>query len=86
VLFTFHAGYHTLGQFTSLVSGFEKIININDLSMKREGGNALYPVTVTCRISAFVYNPAKPAAPAASVPVAAKPAAAAAAAKKDQGD
>ena len=83
VLFTFHAGYHTLGQFTSLVSGFEKIVNISDLSMKREPTNSLYPVMVTCRISAFVYNPAKPAAPA---PAVATPAAPAAAAKKDQGD
>jgi Tfp pilus assembly protein PilO len=82
VLFTFRAGYHTLGQFASLVSGFEKIISINDLNLKREGTNALYPVTVTCRISAFVYNPGKPA-PAAAGP---KPAVAAPAAKKDQGD
>ena len=82
VIFTFRAGYHTLGQFTSLVSGFEKIININDLNLKREGSNSLYPVTVTCRISAFVYNPAKPAQAAPG----AKPAAAAPAAKKDQGD
>jgi Tfp pilus assembly protein PilO len=80
VTFTFRAGYHTLGQFTSLLSGYEKIINLNDLSMKREGGNPLYPVSVTCRISAFVYNPATPA-PAAVAPAGAPPAA-----KKDQGD
>jgi Tfp pilus assembly protein PilO len=82
VQFTFRAGYHTLGQFTSLVSGYGKIINISDLSLKREGANSLYPVTVNCKVSAFVYNPAKPAAPKAPGR-AAKPGAPA---KKDQGD
>jgi Tfp pilus assembly protein PilO len=83
VQFSFRAGYHTLGQFCSLISGYEKIINLTDLQMKREGGNTLYPVTVSCRISAFVYNPAKPPAAAPQGP---KPASAAPAAKKDQGD
>jgi Tfp pilus assembly protein PilO len=82
VQFTFRAGYHALGQFTSLVSGYGKIINISDFSLKREGANSLYPVTVNCKVSAFVYNPAKPAAPKAPGP-AAKPGAPA---KKDQGD
>ncbi len=82
--FAFRAGYHTLGQFTSLVSGFGKIINITDLSMTRAVGNPLYPLNASCKISAFVYNPAKPApAPAAGAP---RPAAAAPAQKKDQGD
>ena len=81
VQFNFRAGYHTLGQFTSLVSGYEKIINLTDLQMKRDGGTPLYPVNVSCRISAFVYNPAKPA------PAAAPPAPKAEApGKKDQGD
>jgi len=84
VQFTFRAGYHTLGQFASLVSGYEKIINLTDLQMKREGGTSLYPVNATCRISAFVYNPAKPA-PAAA-PQASSPAAPGPAGKKDQGD
>jgi Tfp pilus assembly protein PilO len=82
VQFAFRAGYHTLGQFASLVSGYEKIINVTDLQMKRDSTNPLYPVAVSCKISAFVYNPAKPA-PAAG-PQAAKPAGAPA--KKDQGD
>jgi type IV pilus assembly protein PilO len=82
VQFTFRAGYHTLGQFTSLVSGYAKIINISDLQLTRVSGNTLYPVNASCKVSAFVYNPAKPA-PAAG---AAKPAAAPAAKKKDQGD
>jgi len=64
VQFTFRAGYHTMGQFTSLLSGYGKIINLSDMQMKRELGNQLYPVSVSCKISAFVYNPAKPEAPA----------------------
>ena len=82
VQFTFRAGYHTLGQFASLVSGYGKIINLTDLSMTRVAGNTLYTVNANCKVSAFVYNPAKPA-PAAGAP---KPAAAAAPKKKDQGD
>jgi Tfp pilus assembly protein PilO len=81
VQFTFRAGYHTLGQFASLLSGYEKIINLSDLSMKREGAGSLYPVTVTCKVSAFVYNPATPA------PEPTKPAPAPAPApKKETGD
>jgi len=84
VQFSFRAGYHTLGQFASLVSGYGKIINLSDLQMTRVANNSLYPVSVSCKISAFVYNPAKPApAPAAGAP---KPATAPAAKKKDQGD
>ena len=82
--FSFRAGYHTLGQFTSLVSGYGKIINISDLQMNRVTTNALYPVNAGCKISAFVYNPAKP--PAAAPAGAPKSAAAAPAKKKDQGD
>jgi Tfp pilus assembly protein PilO len=85
VQFAFKAGYHTLGQFASLVSGYGKIINIGDLQMKREAGNPLYPIAVSCKVSAFVYNPAKPAGPARPGS-AAKPAAPGAPAKKDQGD
>ncbi|BDU76551.1 type IV pilus inner membrane component PilO [Mesoterricola sediminis] len=76
VAFTFRAGYHTLGQFASLISGYEKIINLSDLTMKREGGSALYPVAVTCKVSAFVYNPNSGQAPAPKpgAPPAPKPA------------
>lgn len=65
--FQFKAGYHSLGQFASLISGYEKIINLKDLQMKREAGKGLYPVSAACRISAFVYNPAPPA-PATTKP------------------
>ena len=86
IQFTFRAGYHTLGQFTSLISGYGKIINLTDLSMTRATtANTLYPVNASCKVSAFVYNPAKPA-PAGTAAGAPKPGAAAAPKKKDQGD
>lgn len=81
VSFTFRAGYHTLGLFASLLSGYEKIINLSDMSMKREAGNALYSMSVTCKVSAFVYNPSAPAAAPAS-----KPGSAPGPAKKETGD
>lgn len=64
--FTFRAGYHTFGQFSSLVSGYEKIINISDMQLKQLPGKTIYPITISCRISAFVYNPANKPAPQAS--------------------
>jgi type IV pilus assembly protein PilO len=82
VQFTFRGGYHTFGQFTSLVSGYEKIINITDLNLRREGGKSLYPVLASFKVSAFVYNPAPP--PVAPAP--GKKAAVAGGVKKDSGD
>lgn len=82
VQFTFRAGYHTLGQFSSLISGYEKIINLSEMALKRENNRSLYPVSVTCKVSAFVYNPAPPPPPAGTPP----PKPAAAPAKKDTGD
>lgn len=82
VAFTFRAGYHTLGQFASLISGYEKIINLSEMTMKREGTNSLYPVSVTCKVSAFVYNPNANPAPAPRPAPAPKPEPA----KKEMGD
>jgi type IV pilus assembly protein PilO len=67
--FTFRAGYHSFGQFASQVSGYDKIINLKDLQFKREtkaGGT--YPASVTCRVSAFVYNPEPPPPPPGARP------------------
>ncbi len=67
--FTFRGGFHSFGQFTSLVSGYDKIINIKDMQFKREpktGG--IYPAAVTCKISAFVYNPEPPPPPPGASP------------------
>lgn len=55
--FTFRAGYHSFGQFTSLISGYDKIINVNDFQLKQLPGKTIYPITITCKVSAFVYNP-----------------------------
>jgi Tfp pilus assembly protein PilO len=82
VQFSFRAGYHGFGQFSSLASGFGKIINVNDMQMKREAGNPYYPMTVACRVSAFVYDPAQPLLPAAPP----KSAAPVASPKKEAGD
>lgn len=79
--FTFKAGYHSLGQFASQMSGSDKILNMNDLVLKRETGKGLWSTGVTCRISTFVYNPAPPPPPPGS-----KAPAAPAATKKDSGE
>lgn len=71
VEFEFRAGYHTFGQFTSLVSGYDKIINVSNIEFTRKGDKgSVYPATVKCTVSAFIYNPEPPpAAPAkASAP------------------
>ena len=86
VTFTFRAGYHTLGQFASLISGYEKIINLSELAMVGVKGNTLYPVSVTCKVSAYVYNPAAAPAPAPAAAPAGPPAKAPAGGKKEQGD
>jgi len=75
VKFKFLAGYHAFGQFTSLLSGFEKIIGLNDLAMtKNPASRALFPVLIECKISAYVYKPDPP--PQAAAPAAPKPASA----------
>ena len=74
VKFNFRTGYHTFGQFASMISGYEKIINLSEMQFRRVDNQkgAVFPATVTCRISAFVYNPATPAETAGPAP---KPAA-----------
>jgi len=71
--FTFKAGYHYFGQFASLISGYEKIISVGDIQFKREPGSSIYPATVSCRVSAYVYNPEPPPAAAAPKPTGAAP-------------
>ncbi len=61
VEFEFRVGYHSFGQFASLVSGYDKIINVSNIEFLRKTDNrTLYPATVKCTISAFVYNPEPP--------------------------
>ncbi|WP_243288196.1 type 4a pilus biogenesis protein PilO [Geothrix terrae] len=70
VEFEFRAGYHTFGQFTSLVSGYDKIINVSNIEFSRkvEKGSTFYPATVKCTVSAFIYSPEPPPAAPAKKP------------------
>ena len=75
VEFEFRVGFHSFGQFASLVSGYDKIVNISNIEFARKTDNrSVYPASVKCTISAFIYNPEP--APAAEPP-AKKPAPAA---------
>lgn len=70
--FTYRAGFHDFGRFASLISGFEKMVNISGIQMKRSSAT-LYPVTLHCTVTAFVYNPGdKPATKAPPPPPAPK--------------
>lgn len=72
VEFEFRVGYHAFGQFASLVSGYDKIINISNIEFARKTDNrSVYPATVKCTISAFVYNPEPPPPEPAKAPAAA---------------
>lgn len=71
VEFEFRVGYHAFGQFASLVSGYDKIINISNIEFARKTDNrSVYPATVKCTISAFVYNPEPPPPEPVKAPVA----------------
>jgi type IV pilus assembly protein PilO len=73
VEFEFRVGFHSFGQFASLVSGYDKIINISNVEFVRKTDNrSVYPAAVKCTISAFIYNPEPP--PVNPVPKPAAPA------------
>jgi Tfp pilus assembly protein PilO len=58
VEFEFRVGFHSFGQFASLISGYEKIINISNIEFNRKTDNrSVYPASVKCTVSAFIYNP-----------------------------
>ncbi|HJW72118.1 MAG TPA: type 4a pilus biogenesis protein PilO [Geothrix sp.] len=64
VEFEFRVGFHSFGQFTSLISGYDKIINVSNIELVRKtDAKSVYPATVKCTISAFVYNPEPPPEP-----------------------
>ncbi|NWJ39887.1 MAG: type 4a pilus biogenesis protein PilO [Geothrix sp.] len=74
VEFEFRVGFHSFGQFASLVSGYDKIINISNIEFTRKTDNrSVYPASVKCTISAFIYNPEPPPADPVKKPVAAAP-------------
>lgn len=63
VAFEFQVGYHGFGQFASLISGYDKIINLSNIEITRKAGTrSVYPASVKCTVSAFVYNPEPPPA------------------------
>ena len=74
VEFEFRVGFHSFGQFASLVSGYDKIINISNIEFTRKTDNrSVYPASVKCTISAFIYNPEPPPAEPVKKPAAAAP-------------
>jgi type IV pilus assembly protein PilO len=74
VEFEFRVGYHSFGQFASLISGYDKIINISDVEFNRKtDARSIYPASVKCTISAFIYNPEPPPVVPAPKPAAAPP-------------
>ena len=74
VEFEFRVGYHSFGQFASLVSGYEKIINISNIEFTRKTDDrSVYPAAIKCTISAFIYNPEPPPVEPARKPAAAAP-------------
>ncbi|MBI4914124.1 MAG: type 4a pilus biogenesis protein PilO [Acidobacteria bacterium] len=75
VKFEFRAGFHTFGQFASLLSGYDKIINLSDLTLRTAEKRSIFPVKISCKISAFVYKPDPPPSEATEAPKAAAPAA-----------
>jgi len=72
VEFEFRVGFHSFGQFASLISGYDKIINISNIEFARKSDNrSVYPAAVKCTISAFIYNPEPPPAEPVKKPAAA---------------
>jgi len=75
VEFEFRVGYHSFGQFASLISGYDKIINVSNIEFTRKTDNrSVYPASVKCTISAFIYNPEPPPAEPVKKPATAPPA------------
>jgi len=75
VEFEFRVGYHSFGQFASLISGYDKIINVSNIEFTRKTDNrSVYPASLKCTISAFIYNPEPPPAEPVKKPATAPPA------------
>lgn len=74
VAFEFRVGYHSFGQFASLISGYDKIINLSNIEITRKTDpRSVYPASVKCTVSAFVYNPEPPPAEPVNKPGAPAP-------------
>ncbi|MCL1893380.1 MAG: type 4a pilus biogenesis protein PilO [Holophagaceae bacterium] len=64
-------GYMEYGAFLSYVSGYEKIINISDITMDRNTNSAnknTYPAVINFRLSVYVYDPKSDALIKAATP------------------
>jgi len=75
-VYKYLGGFHEFGNFLSLISGYNKIINISDIVMARETARnrSLNPASIEFRLSVYVYD-TKPIERQADKPVAtAKPA------------
>jgi type IV pilus assembly protein PilO len=55
--FKYLGGFHEFGRFLSLVSGYEKIINISDIVMTRNMTKNVNPASIEFRLSVYVYDP-----------------------------
>ena len=74
VEFEFRTGFHSFGQFASLISGYKKIINISNIEFTRKTDpRSFFPASVKCTISAFIYNPEPPPVEPVKKPAAAAP-------------
>ncbi|MDR0499112.1 MAG: type 4a pilus biogenesis protein PilO [Holophagales bacterium] len=56
-VFKYLGGFHEFGHFLSLVSGYEKIINISDIVMTRNTTKNNNPVSIEFCLSVYVYDP-----------------------------
>jgi type IV pilus assembly protein PilO len=56
-MYKYSGGFHEFGRFLSLASGFEKIVNISDITMTREAGRATGTATIEFRLSIYVHDP-----------------------------
>jgi len=56
-VFKYLGGFHEFGRFLSLVSGYEKIINISDIVMTRNSIRNTSPASIEFRLSVYVYDP-----------------------------
>jgi len=56
-IFKYIGSFHEFGRFLSLISGYEKIINISDIVMTRNAAKNATPVSIEFRLSVYVYDP-----------------------------
>lgn len=67
--YRYTGGFHEFGRFLSLVSGYDKIINISDMVITRATTTNVNSASIEFRLSIYVYEPKvveKPKAPAAA--------------------